>query len=106
MRGGFNDLLPSSEAVLWSISPATIAPGASGTFTVTGVNTAFVQGTTSVAPIPGVTVGTVTVMSPTMLTVELTAAADVVQQPVSILAITGFPPGNEEAVLPNGLVIQ
>jgi hypothetical protein len=105
MRAGFNDLLPATEPVLLSISPATIATGATDTFTVTGVNTQFVQGTTTIAPIPGITVGTVTVTSPTTLTVELTAAAGAVAQPVSVLAITGFPPGNEEAVLPNGLVI-
>lgn len=106
MRAGFNELLPATEPILSSISPATIAAGATDTFTVTGVNTQFVQGTTTIAPIPGITVGTVTVTNPTTLTVELTASAGAVAQPVSVLAITGFPPGNEEAVLPNGLVIQ
>jgi len=57
---------------------------------------------TTLSPIPGVTAGTVTVTSPTTLTVQLTAASSAVTQPYSVLAITGA----EEAVLPNGLVIQ
>ncbi|MEO8959759.1 MAG: hypothetical protein ABI304_12500 [Rudaea sp.] len=40
--------------------------------------------------------------SPTSLTVQLTAAADAVAQPYSLLAITGA----EQAVLPNGLTLQ
>jgi hypothetical protein len=42
----------------------------------------------------------------TSLTVQLTASPGAILQPVSILAITGIFPGNQEAVLPNGLVIQ
>jgi uncharacterized repeat protein (TIGR03803 family) len=103
---GFNDLLPPTEPILSSISTATIGAGANGTFTLTGVNTNFVEGVTTVAAIPGITIGTVTVTSPTSLTVRLAAGISVVQQPVSVVAITGVPPGNEEAVLPNGLVIQ
>jgi hypothetical protein len=101
MRGAFNELLPATEPVLTSITPATIAQGASGTFTVTGVDTNFVDGTTMVTDLPGITVGTVTVTNATTLTVQLTAASGAVEQPVSLLAITG----SEEAVLPNGLVI-
>jgi sugar lactone lactonase YvrE len=101
MRGAFNQLLPTGTAVIASISPPTLAPDGSGTFTVTGTNTHFVQGTTTISPIPGVTVGTVTVTSPTVLTVQLTAAATATTQPYSVLAITG----TEEAVLPNGLTI-
>jgi hypothetical protein len=48
----------------------------------------------------------VTVSSATSLTVQLTAASDAIPQPVSVLAITGNPPANQEAVLPNSLVIQ
>ena len=76
--------------------------GASGTFTVTGVNTNFAQGTTVLSPIPGVTIGTVTVTSATSMTVQLSAASNAVAQPYSILAITG----SEQDVLPNGLVLQ
>jgi sugar lactone lactonase YvrE len=101
MRGAFNQLLPKGTAVIASISPSTLAVGASGTFTVTGTNTNFVQGTTTIAPIPGVTVGAITVTSPTVLTVQLTAAATATAQPYSVLAMTA----GEEAVLPNGLSI-
>jgi hypothetical protein len=106
MRGGYNNLLPATEPILSSISPSTIAQGASGTYTLTGVSTSFVDGTTTLAPIPGIAVGTVTVTSPTTLTVQLTATGNATQQPVSVQAITGTSPGNQEAVLPNGLVIQ
>jgi len=106
MRGGFNALLPSNEPVLSGISPATLSVGSTGTFNVTGLNTNFVEGTTALAPMPGITVVSVTVISPTTLNVELAASGTATQQPVSVLAITGNAPGNEEAVLPNGLVIQ
>jgi hypothetical protein len=104
--GGFNALLPPATPVISSISPATIVRGAGGTYTVTGLNTSFVDGVTTIAPIPGITVGAVTVSSATSLTVQLTAASDAIPQPVSVLAITGNPPANQEAVLPNSLVIQ
>jgi hypothetical protein len=103
MAGGFNQLLPPGEPVISTITPAVITHGGlMGTYTITGLNTNFLQGTTNLAPIPGVTIGTVTVNSPTSLTVQLTAAPDAILQPVSVLAITG----SEEAVLPNSLVIQ
>jgi hypothetical protein len=61
-----------------------------------------IQGTTTLAAIPGVTIGTITVTSPTTMTVQLTAASNAVAQPYSVLAITGF----EQDVLPNGMVLQ
>jgi hypothetical protein len=102
MSGGFNYLLPAGTATIASISPAVLTHGGTGTFTVTGLNTNFVQGITAISPIPGITIGAVTVASSTSLTVEFTAASDAVLQPVSIQAITA----TEEAVLPNSLVIQ
>ena len=102
MRGMFNQLLPSGTPVVTQISPAALAPGASGTYTVTGSNTHFVQGSTTLSPIPGVTIGTITVASATSLTVQLTAASNAATQPDSIVAITG----TEQAVLPNGLIVQ
>jgi hypothetical protein len=62
----------------------------------------FRAGTTQLSPIPGVTIGAITVTSATSMTVQLTAASNAVPQPYSILAITG----SEQDVLPNGLVIQ
>ena len=102
MRTAFNLLLPANMPVLTQISPAVLPAGTSGTFTITGVNTNFVQGTTTIGPLPGVTIGTVTVNSATSLTVQLTAAANATAQPYSILATTG----TEEDLLPNGLTIQ
>jgi hypothetical protein len=102
MRGAFNQYLPAGTPLLTQISPSTLSPGSSGTFTITGVNTNFVQGTTTVSPIPGVTIGTINVTSATTMTVQLTASPSAVTQPYSMVAITG----SEQAVLPNGLVIQ
>ena len=59
------------------------------------------QGTTQLSPLPGVTIGAITVTSATSLTVQLTAASNAVAQPYSMLAITG-----RSRLLPNGLVIQ
>src|ERR1019366_3124192 len=102
MRAAFNLLLPVNTPGLTQISPSALPVGTSGTYTITGTNTNFVQGTTTVSPLPGVTIGTVTVNSPTSLTVHLTAAANATPQPYSILAATGA----EEDVLPNALVVQ
>jgi hypothetical protein len=102
MRGAFNDLLPAGTPVITSISPATLSPGDSGTFAVTGANTNFVDGQTTIGPIPGITIGTATVTAPNALTIELTAGPAAATQPVSMVAITG----PEQAILPNGLLIQ
>lgn len=102
MRGVFNQFLPAGTPVITQISPSTIASGTSGTYTITGVNTNFVQGTTQLSPIPGVTIGTITVTSATTMTVQLTDAGGVPTQPYSLLVSTG----SEQAVLPNGLVLQ
>jgi hypothetical protein len=107
MRGAFNEILPPGEPVLVSISPTTIVHGASPvTYTITGLNTNFVQGVTTLGTLAGITAGAVTVVNETTLTVQLSAASDAALEPVSPLAITGTPPGNQEAVLPNGLTVQ
>ncbi len=102
VRGLFNQLLSAGAPVITQISPSTLAVGAAGTFNITGANTMFIQGTSTLAPIPGVTIGTITVNSPTSLTVQLTAAANAEAGPRSIDAVTGA----QEAVLPNGLMLQ
>jgi hypothetical protein len=102
MRGAFNQFLPAGTPKITQISPSTLPLGTSGTYTITGANTNFAPGTTQLSPIPGVTIGTITVTSPTSMTVQLTASANAVPQPYSVLAITG----TEQDVLPNGLVLQ
>jgi hypothetical protein len=104
MRGAFNQLLPPGEPVIASIVPNTLTAGSSGSYTVTGVNTNFVQGTTTVVTVDNgaVTASNVTVTSPTTLTVTLTATSGASQQPVSIYVQTE----PQEAVLPNGLTVQ
>jgi hypothetical protein len=105
IAGGFNGLLPAGTPVISSISPSSVYQGENSSFTITGVNTNFVQGVTALGQIPGIVIGAITVNSATSMTVEFTASIDAVLQPVSVVAITGNPPGNEEAVLPNGVVI-
>ena len=102
MRGAFNQYLPAGTPVITQIGPSTMASGTSGTYTITGANTNFVQGTTQLSPIPGVTIGAINVTSPTTMTVQLSDAGGVPTQPYSLLVITG----SEQAVLPNGLVLQ
>jgi hypothetical protein len=102
MRGAFNQFLPAGTPIVTQISPSTLARGATGPYTITGMNTNFVQGTTQLSGIPGVTIGTITVSSPTSLTVQLAAASGATAEPCSVIAVTG----SEQAVLPNGLTIQ
>jgi S-layer homology domain len=102
MAGLFNQLLPATTPVIAQVTPSTLAPGASGIFAIAGANTHFAQGTTALSPIPGVTIGTITVKSPTSLSAQLSVAANAATQPRSLVAITN----NEQAVLPNGLWIQ
>ncbi len=102
MRGAFNQLLPAGTPVITKISPATLTHGKSGTFTVTGQFTGFVQGSTSIKPVPGLQIGPATVTSAGTLSVQLTANTDAALQPVSLVAVTG----TQEAILPNGLTIE
>ncbi len=102
VRSLFNQLLLPGTPLITQLSPNTLNPGEGNTITITGVNTNFVQGTTYLSPIPGITIGTLTVVSPTVLTVALAAADNAAIQPNSVLVITG----NEQAVLPSGLIVQ
>ena len=103
MRGAFNQFLPAGTPVILRNQPVRRCRwGHQERYTITGTNTNFVQGTTQLSPISGVTIGAITVNSATSMTVQLTAASNAVAQPYSILAITG----SEQDVLPNGLVLQ
>jgi hypothetical protein len=104
MAGEFNDLLPAGTPLISSISPAVLTAGQTGVFTITGVNTNFVAGETTLVfgSLSGITVNTINVNGPTSMTVSLTASASAPQNPNSIYVQTG----TQEAVLPNGLAIQ
>ncbi len=99
MRGGFNQLLPAGTPLITAVSPATLTAGTSATFTVTGVNTNFVQGVTAMVPIGGITPSNLIVLSPTEFTVTLTAASTAAIQPESVYVQTE----PQEAVLPNSI---
>ena len=101
MRGGFNQLLPSGTPVIASATPATGSAGQTVSVTLTGQNTAFVPGSTSVTA-GDLTVGSVSVANSGQLTVQIMAPAGSAAGPRSIVATTGA----EEAVLPNGFKVQ
>ena len=105
IRGAFNQLLPPTEPIIASASPATGGLGEIINVTLTGVNTHFAQGLSTVSAGAGLTVGTVTVNSLTSLAVQLTIAANATPNPVSLLVSTPTATGTEEAVLPNGFTI-
>ncbi len=102
MRGAFNQLLPAGTPVISSVTPNILPAGQTVTVTVTGVNTAFLDGQTVMNPIPGITIGPVAVSSATTLSVQITASAPASPQPISLFVITGA----QEAILPNGLTIE
>ena len=102
VTGLLNELLPTGTAVLAAAAPNSASPGQTLTVTLTGVNTHFVQGATQVVPPAGVTASNISVANGTSLTVQLTVGPTVTRNPKSIVVLTGA----EEAVLPNGLLIQ
>jgi hypothetical protein len=102
VRGGFNLLLPATDAIVTQVSPAVFLPGQTATVTISGSNTNFTQNETTLNPIAGFTIGTVTVISPTLMMVDLTAGALPTQSPEAIYVT--HPVGQE--VLPNAISIQ
>ena len=102
LRALLNLLLPASTPIITQVSPNTIGLGQTETIAVTGTNTSFTQGVTSISPIPGVTIGAITVTSPTQLTVSLTASGDAPAEPSSVLVITS----GEQAVMPSALTVH
>jgi hypothetical protein len=102
VRGAFNQLTLPGLPYISTISPSSFVAGAQAvTVTVTGVNTSFVQGSTALGPVTGVTFSNVTVTSPTTLTVDVAVSSTIVVQPYPFLVITG----TQEALLPDGLVV-
>ena len=108
VRSGFNDLLSVTAPIISSVSPNSGKPGNSVTVALTGLNTHFVQGSTTVTAGGGVTAGTATVTDATHLTVDLTIPPGAVQGQISITAQTPLvsaPNGLEDATNPNGFII-
>jgi hypothetical protein len=102
VTGLLDELLAAGTPWIAAAIPNTAAPGQTLTAALTGVNTHFVQGTTTVAVPAGVTASNIAVLNATSLTVQLTVGAGVAAGPKSIAVTTG----TEEAVLPNGFLIQ
>ncbi len=100
-RGGFNQLLPSGTPVISSVSPATGTIGNTVNVTITGTNTSFASGTTTVSAEAGFTVQNVVVNSATSLTAQLVIASNARLGPESIVVTTG----SQEAVAPNGFTL-
>lgn len=100
VTGLLNEMV--SSPLIATAVPNTAAPGQSLTVTLTGVNTHFVQGTTLVVAAAGVTASNVVVLSGTSLQVQLAVGESVAPNPTSIVVLTGA----EEAVLPNGFLVQ
>ena len=100
-RGSFNLELPATEPIISSVTPATLAPGSSNLFTVTGVNTFFTQSLPVVVSTGGMTASGVTVLSDTEFTVTLTADPSALIQPEPM-----YVQSSVEAVKPNAISVQ
>lgn len=99
--GQFQILAENTNPALLSVVPRTIAQDTVETLTISGANTHFENGVTTVEFGEGITPGTVTVTSPTNLQVQVTVAADA---PVGFRRIT-VRTGDEVLVLNNTLVL-
>jgi len=102
VTGLLNELLPPDTPFLASTTPNSAIAGQTITVTVTGVNTHFAQGSTQVAAPAGIAASSVAVASGTSLTVQLMLDPAVSSGPASLVVTTGA----EEAVLPNGFIVQ
>ena len=102
MRGAFNLLLPQGSAVVSLVSPSNGVRGASANVAISGVNTNFVNGTTTVNAGAGVTASNVAVSDSGTLTAQLAIDPAAVGGQRSVVVTTG----TEEAVLPNGFRVQ
>ena len=106
IRAGFNTLLSGTSPLISSVERNSGSPGTSVTVTLTGINTTFTQGQTTVTASDGVTAGTATVIDSTHLTVTLTIPANTKLGPVSLTAITPLSGGaSEQATIPNGFLV-
>jgi hypothetical protein len=102
MRALYNQLLPPGTSMVSQAAPNILTPGQSQVVTLTGLNTNWVQGTSALSPIPGVLVGSISVETPTVMSVTLIPQTNAPVQPDAVLVITG----SEQDVLPNGIAVQ
>lgn len=102
VTGLLNELLPAGTPWIASAAPNTANRGQFVTVTLTGVNTHFAQGATQVVVPTGITASNITVLSGTSLTVQLAVDQSAVPDQTSIVITTA----TEEAVLPNGFLVQ
>ncbi len=102
VTGLLNALLVPGTPMIASVLPNSAAPGQAVTVTLTGANTHFAQGVTQVVAPAGITPSNISVLSGTSLTVTLAVGASAAPNPTSIVVTTG----PEEAVLPNGFLVQ
>ncbi len=103
IRAGFNTLLNATAPIITQLSPTLNPPGSAPfTLTVTGLNTNFAQGNTTILSDSGVTFGTPTVTDATHLTVVMTIPAATPPGQISITAQTQLSAGVfEAATAPN-----
>jgi photosystem II stability/assembly factor-like uncharacterized protein len=111
ITGLLNQLLPVTTPVVTQVTPASGSLGQTLTVTLSGMASHFnfAPGTTQVTVPAGITASNVTVSSPTSLTVQLTISPGAIPSntvpagsPYSIVVTTG----SEEAMLPNGFIVQ
>lgn len=79
----------TSPAVITSVTPSVGNTGTSVTLTITGANTNFKQGVTTVSLGEGITIGAPTVSSPTTLTVLANIVSSATPGPRPITVTTG-----------------
>ena len=109
ITGLLNQLLSVTTPVITQVVSGSGSPGQTLTVTLSGMATHFAQATTQVTVPTGITASNVTVASPTSLTVQLVISPSAIPSstvpagsPYSIVVTTG----SEEAMLPNGFIVQ
>jgi S-layer homology domain len=101
-RGLLNQLLPIGTPVLSLVNPSVVFRGGpSVTIYIVGANTHFAAGATLNAG-PGIAVSGVAALNAQTLVANLTVSPTATPGPRSLIVTTG----SEEAVLPNGLMVQ
>lgn len=108
VTGLLDQSLPLTTPLITEAIPNSGNTGQSVTVTISGIGTTF-GATTQVAVPTGITVSNVTVLSPTLLTVQLNISSSAVP---SLTATNGslytiaVTTGSQEADLPNGFTVQ